>query len=73
MLSGVAFKSPQSPTPQSSNKVVGAAKKVKVTTKAKKVKGWTGVQGFTSGTSQAKNKVLGEQIIVGQLTELHQL
>ena len=29
---------PQSPTPQSSKKVVGAAKKVKVTTKAKKVK-----------------------------------
>ena len=72
-MTGVAFRLPQSPTPQSSNKVVGTAKKVKVTTKATEVKDGPGFKVSLVVPLKQKNKVMGEQITVGQLTELHQL
>ena len=62
---------PQSPTPQRSNKLVGA-KKVKVTTKAIKMKDGPGFKVSLVVPLKQKNKVLGEQITVGQLIELHQ-
>ena len=69
-MTGVAFKTPQSPTPQSSNKVV-AAKRAIVTTKAIKMKDGPGFKVSLVVTLQAKEQVLGEQITVGQLTKLH--
>ena len=58
---------------QSSNQGVGAAKKVKVTTKAMEVKDGPGFKVSLVVPLKQKNKVLGEQITVGKLAELHQL